>query len=174
MEKLKTYTEVAFSVLRRNPAAKIGKVYYRCTELDITLPEREEQNRIYETVGEILRLESEVHKLKNELEEINNNPPDQAVIKNWEADFEELNAEREELEKERAEVHKLKSELNYKLSEEYWKPTQNERNAGRKPKITDKFCEDVRRRKKAGETYRAIAKSLGVSVGLVHKAFNVH
>jgi DNA invertase Pin-like site-specific DNA recombinase len=49
---------------------------------------------------------------------------------------------------------------------------RNERGAGRKPKITAELCEDIRKRRKAGEKYRAIAENLNLSVGLVHKAFN--
>ena len=47
---------------------------------------------------------------------------------------------------------------------------KNERGAGRKPTLTSELAADVRAMKTAGETYREISRSLGISVGLAHKA----
>lgn len=87
--------------------------------------------------------------------------------------LDEQEIELETLRAEREYVQKLKDELQEKLSEEHWKPKKNERGAGRKPMLTRELYADIMRQKDAGNSYRQIAKSLGVSVGLVGKACNM-
>ena len=49
----------------------------------------------------------------------------------------------------------------------------NERGAGRKPTLTMGLVEEVRALKAAGKPFREISISLGISVGLVHKAYHL-
>ena len=46
----------------------------------------------------------------------------------------------------------------------------NERGAGRKPTLTKELLADVKAMRASGETLRSISRSLGISLGLVHKA----
>lgn len=58
-------------------------------------------------------------------------------------------------------------------AESYWATPKNERGAGRKPKLTRELQDEIKRMRETGETLRQIAKSLGVSTGLVHKALKL-
>lgn len=49
---------------------------------------------------------------------------------------------------------------------------KNERNAGRKRKFTPEEEHSIKMMKLQGKSYRAIAKDMGCSVGLVHKLLN--
>ena len=51
--------------------------------------------------------------------------------------------------------------------------SKNERGAGRKPTITRELVADVKAMKAAGESFRTISRSLGMSLGLVHKAYHL-
>jgi predicted RNase H-like nuclease (RuvC/YqgF family) len=166
-----TYTDMAFIVLRKT-GAKRGTIFYKCSENEppILVPEKEEQHRICDCVEEIFRLEKEIQELKNEIEHLQHNPLDQVLVRDWEADFEELNREHEELEAEKQKVQNLKNEYTAKLSTEYWTPTRNVRGAGRK-KIIEKRPElvsDVKRLRDEKISYKAIADELGISVGAAY------
>lgn len=49
---------------------------------------------------------------------------------------------------------------------------KNERNAGRKRRFTPEEEHSIKMMKLQGKSYRAIAKEMGCSVGLVHKLLN--
>ena len=49
---------------------------------------------------------------------------------------------------------------------------KNERNAGRKRKFTSEEIGKIQMMKLQGKSYRAVAKEMGCSVGLVHKLLN--
>ena len=49
---------------------------------------------------------------------------------------------------------------------------KNERNAGRKKRFTPEQEHSIKMMKLNGKSYRAIAKEMNCSVGLVHKIFN--
>ena len=59
------------------------------------------------------------------------------------------------------------------LSEDVVQKTKNERGAGRKPILTKALLADVKNMKAAGLSFREISKSLGISLGLVHKAYHL-
>jgi transcriptional regulator with XRE-family HTH domain len=93
------------------------------------------------------------------------------------AELEKENAQlKEELngyKREAKRVQELKDEYQAILAEEYWKPVNNERGAGRKPKLNDELTTKVIALHKKGMTQREISIRLGVSVGLVNKACNI-
>lgn len=49
---------------------------------------------------------------------------------------------------------------------------KNERNAGRKRKFTEEEISRIQMMKLQGKSYRAVAKEMNCSVGLVHKLLN--
>ncbi|MCL2853934.1 MAG: hypothetical protein FWE20_13090 [Defluviitaleaceae bacterium] len=51
--------------------------------------------------------------------------------------------------------------------------SNNERGAGRKPTLTRALVADVKALKGTGVSFREISKSLGVSLGLAHKAYHL-
>jgi DNA-binding NarL/FixJ family response regulator len=69
-------------------------------------------------------------------------------------------------------VQKLKDEFTEKLSEEYWKPKTNERNAGRKSILTHEIISDINRMRADGLAMKRIADNLNISAGLVHKVIS--
>lgn len=72
-----------------------------------------------------------------------------------------------------AENQKLKDELREMIEDVYWSQPLNERNAGRKSKITPKLTERVHDLKyEQGKTIREISAYLKISTGLVHKILN--
>jgi len=48
--------------------------------------------------------------------------------------------------------------------------SNNERGAGRKPTLTSELVAEINAMKASGATLRTISRSLGISLGLVHKA----
>jgi hypothetical protein len=86
-----------------------------------------------------------------------------------------INKQRDEIGKLRSEdehVQKLKKELTEKISDAYWAPRRNDRGAGRKSKINKELVTEVKEKKKSGMTFRAIAETLNISLGLAYKAYN--
>jgi len=70
-------------------------------------------------------------------------------------------------------ANEFKSEWLKTLSVKQQTPKKSESGAGRKPLLTRESHEDIMCRRRGGESYRQIAKSLGISVGLVGKACNM-
>jgi len=92
-----------------------------------------------------------------------------AELERLESEFQKIKNECENLKAEREIVQQLKNEYEYKVSEEYWKPKHNERNAGRKTKLDASTVEAIKQYRESGLTYAQIAKELSLSVGAVHK-----
>ncbi len=97
---------------------------------------------------------------------------DTETIKSLESDVKRLTAENTELRREAAYVQKLKLELQQEIAKDYWGKPHNERNAGRKKKMTSSVIADVHSYANTGKTQREIAAIMGLSLGLVNKACN--
>jgi DNA invertase Pin-like site-specific DNA recombinase len=67
---------------------------------------------------------------------------------------------------------RLVEELRRRDAAAYFGQGNNERGAGRKPKITPEVTATVRRMRDAGSTFREIAAETGLSLGTVYNAFN--
>jgi len=79
------------------------------------------------------------------------------------------------VQRQASEIESLRAELELaqKINNERQVRPRNERGAGRKPRLTREMYGDIMCRRNGGDSYRQIAKSLGVSVGLVGKACNM-
>lgn len=75
---------------------------------------------------------------------------------------------REKIESFTAEIQQLQGEMN-KLNEKMDHKVQNEKKAGRKPKIDEKTIVEMQMYRMQGKTLQEIAGIFGVSYGLVHK-----
>lgn len=87
-------------------------------------------------------------------------------------EVDQLKAIIENQEKELSRLRAKEAEANAIISGKYFEPTQNERGAGRKPKITREIKEEVDACKNQGMTYREIAEKMGLSLGYVHKVYS--
>lgn len=77
-----------------------------------------------------------------------------------------------ELEAANLKIAELESRIIELEGEKEVHKIKNERNAGRKRRFTSEEIGKIQMMKLQGKSYRAVAKEMGCSVGLVHKLLN--
>lgn len=77
-----------------------------------------------------------------------------------------------ELELANLKIKELEDKIRELEAEKSVQKIKNERNAGRKRKFTSEEVGKIQMMKLQGKSYRAVAKEMNCSVGLVHKLLN--
>lgn len=150
-------------------------------ELEQMLKERD--NSIRELVRTIGALESKISEVKNKADDMFCNS---VTYRQMEKEIERLNAvikahetsiEAKEntiidkmnvIQKLIHENEQLKQDIKCKQDLDYVKKLKNERNAGRKERFTDDEKATINMLRLANNSYRAIAKQMGCSVGTIY------
>lgn len=134
------------------------------------------EKEIQELKNELKRLKDENDKLKfsNDKLEVSH----KLAVEQWEYYSNKCYEHEKKIEKLKDEsfkyekdIQKLKNELNEKKKKKVLN-VHNERNAGRKPKLTSDEIARAQMLKLQGWSYKKVAEDIGCSVGLVHKLLN--